>query len=153
MLSKPSPILSKKHSENDLFFNAFMDTDSEPRPSSTSTSIMTSEGTPRKRRPTIKRSGSDDTPSSSGPSVYPLAHSRSHSNHDEYSHPLRSAALGSGYVAGDDWGVTRPHLSRMLSSWESPAGSDMEVQSDVGSSVGGTRAIEEKTVLVHEVRY
>jgi hypothetical protein len=145
--------LSLAKPKDGLFFNAF--SDAEPTVT-TNTGTMISETTPRMRKPVLRRRGSDSTPSATSHNgqlfTRPLGHSRSQTSPDV--HPLGSATFGRSTAAGDS-GITRPHLSRIMSAWESPAGSDGEAKgsSDAGSFLEPVpaREVEEKTVLVHEV--
>lgn len=141
-----------------LFFNAFAD----PEPTvTTNTSIMiaTQESTPRKRKPVLQRRGSDSTPTSSSRSgqvfARPFGHSRSQTEQwSSEAHPLGSPTYGRSTPTGVS-GITRPHLSRIMSARASSADSGDEAQ---GSSAAGSslepapaREVKEKTVLVHEV--
>lgn len=156
---KISPATPK---DTGVFFNAFSNT--EPTVT-TNTGTMISESIPRKRKP-LQRRGSDSTPSSTSRnsgqlSARLLGHSRSKT--EQWSpgvHPLGSGAITFGRsttgAASSDSGITRPHLSRIISTWESPAGSDGESKgssSDAGSFLeqAPPREVEEKAVLVHEV--
>lgn len=148
--------LSPTTPKDNLFFNAF--SDAEPTVT-TNTGTMISETIPRKRRPTLQRRGSDSTPSSTSRNnqlvARPLGHSRSQTEQwNPDVHPLGTATFGRSTTAGDS-GITRPHLSRIMSAWDSPAGSDGEAvgSSDAGSLLEPAPAqeVEEKAVLVHEV--
>ena len=154
MPPKNGSALSKKHSSDDLYYNAFA------TPSSSSSSVMASPTKPRRRRSTLRRSESD-SPHGAAPH-WPLAHSRSQTWADEHEHDHAPHQAGhsrsqtwsdplGGPPPGDGWGVTRPQLSRVLGFWDSPAGSDGDGD---GAAFAETsvRGGEEKTVLVHEVR-
>lgn len=146
-----------------LFFNAFADAE----PSTTahsSTSFMIpghwqQDSTPRKRKGTLRRRGSNSAQSSpsTSPNAHIHLHSRSHTEQPirSYFGPLGSPTFRSDSANGTNAGNTRPHLSRLLSPWESPAGSDggdKASSSDDGSvKEQAPPPEEEKTVLVHEV--
>ena len=155
-------------SPNDgLFFNAFADA-SPPLTAYSSTSFMIpghwqQESTPRKRKGTLRRRRSNSTQSS--PTTIPdaqihprpLGHSRSQTEQPARSFlgPLGNPTSRPDSANGSNAGITRPHLSRLLSPWESPAGSD---KGDKASSFddGSLKdqappSEEEKTVLIHEV--
>lgn len=150
-----------------LFFNAFADAE-PPVTAHSSTSFMIpghwqQDSTPRKRKGTLRRRGSDSAQSSPTTSSdaqirpRPMGHSRSQTERPTRSHlgPLGSPMFRPDSASGSNAGITRPHLSRLLSSWESPAGSDRgdkASSSDDGSLIEqAPLPEEEKTVLVHEV--
>ncbi|KZP34428.1 carbohydrate-binding module family 50 protein [Athelia psychrophila] len=169
MLPRAGTTPSKKPSDDDLYlhYNAFADPDQQrPRAMSSSSSVLTSSSTPR-RRNTIRRSGSDHPHLPPHPHPHPHTrpgHGRSQtwSDADDHDHNRQPQVHPLGNPSGGDdweWGVTRPQLSRLLSAWDSPAGSDGGVDSDLASSSASAAAFaetsarggEEKTVLVHEV--
>lgn len=152
--------LSSSSPKDGLFFNAFEDSGSTCTTASTSIMVSAQGGsTPRKRR-SLKRRGSDSTPSSpswSGQATArPLGHSRSQTTQGSYAHPLGNATFSSGGPSVH-LGLTRPHLSRIMSAWETSYASDGEAK---GSSSDGGSIFEsnappqqERTVLVHEVSW
>lgn len=167
MPSEDGPRLSPTTPRDGLFFNAF-----EDRETTTSTSFMAPNWqevarTPRKRRPALRRRVSDAAPSASDLDgelhvpARPLGHSRSQTQQGggSHLHPLGNATIGPDAFAGYS-SSTRPHLSRIMNSFESPADSDVEggwkaSSSDAGSFLDEVVSPEkndnEKTVLVHEV--
>jgi hypothetical protein len=166
MPSKDSVRLSSTTASDGLFFNAFED----PEPTATASSspgFMTptweeeAVKSPRKGKPTLRRRVSDTAPSSPNGqprvSAWPLGHSRSQTEQSGNLHP-HPLGIGAPDTFAGHSGSTRPHLSRLLSAWESPAGSDVEGErktssSDAGSFLesGSAAKDDEKTVLVHEV--
>jgi hypothetical protein len=170
MPSKDGPGLSPTTPRDGLFFNAFEDP--ETTTPSSSTSFMAPnwqevERTPRKRRSALRRRVSDAAPSASDLDgelhvpARPLGHSRSQTGQGggSHLHPLGNATMGPDAFAGYS-SSTRPHLSRIMNSFESPADSDVEGErkgssSDAGSFldevVSPEKKDNEKTVLVHEV--
>jgi len=165
MPSKEGLRLSSTMARDELFFNAFED----PEPTATASSspgFMTptwqeeAVKSPRKSK-SLRRRVSDTAPSSPTGrnsqlrvSPWPLGHSRSQTEQGGSSHP-HPLGIGPDAFAGHS-GSTRPHLSRILSALESPAGSDAEGErktssSDAGSLEGVPATEDEKMVLVHEV--
>jgi hypothetical protein len=168
MPSKDGLRLSSTTARDGLFFNAFEDLEPTATASS-SPGFMTptwqeqAVKSPRKNKSTLRRRVSDIAPRSpisrNGQpcvSAWPLGHSRSQTEQSGSLHP-HPLGVGPDTFAGNS-GSTRPHLSRLLSAWESPASSDVEGErktssSDAGSFLesGSAAKDEEKTVLVHEV--
>jgi hypothetical protein len=170
MPSKDGLRLSPTTARDGLFFNAFED--SELTTIASRSPVMTPTWqeevvkTPRKGKLRLKRRGSDTIPSSSSRncelrvSARPLGHSRSQTEQSCASsydpHPLGSTTIGSDAFAGHP-SSTRPHLSRIMSAWESPTVSDAEGERKGSSSDAGSLEAapavkdDEKTVLVHEV--
>lgn len=169
MPSKDGLRLSTTTPRDGLFFNAFED--AEPTATANSSSVGTPTWrtevvkAPRKVKPALRRRGSDTTLNSSNQngrlydSARLMGHSRSQTEQggSHHLHPLGSATIGPDTFAGHS-GVTRPHLSRLMSAWDSPAGSDVDREgkrssSDTSSILDHSPAekTDEKTVLVHEV--
>jgi hypothetical protein len=172
MPSKEGLRLSPTTARDGLFFNAFED----PEPTSTTSSspdFLTTTWqeevmkAPRRAKPTLRRRGSETTLNSPGQngglrvSARPLGHSRSQTEQGGNSlsyhpHPLGSTSFSPDAFASHS-GSTRPHLSRIMSAWESPADSDPEGDTKASSSNAGsvddTQTVkdDEKMVLVHEV--
>ena len=168
MPSKDGPKLSPTTARDSLFFNAFEDAAAPTTISSgnNTTSWQTETvKSPRKGKSTLRRRGSDSTLSSFSwngelrMSARPLGHSRSQTQGRSQSdrHPLVNTTFGSDTMVGQS-DITRPHLSRIMRAWESPAGSDTEGggkgSSDAGSFLESPpEKADEKTVLVHEVSW
>ncbi|KAF7983822.1 hypothetical protein HWV62_19077 [Athelia sp. TMB] len=167
MPPKNGSALSKKHSSDDLYYNAFA------TPSSSSSSVRASPSKPRRRRSTLRRAESDGPHGASACAVpdWPhmhMTHSRSQTWADEHDHAHDHAPHQAGHSRSrtwsnhhhplggpppeDGWGVTRPQLSRVLGAWD-PAG-DGDGGGDGGRGAFAETSVrggEEKTVLVHEV--
>ncbi|KAF7985079.1 hypothetical protein HWV62_8951 [Athelia sp. TMB] len=164
MPPKNGSALSKKHSSDDLYYNAFA------TPSSSSSSVRASPTKPRRRRSTLRRAESDGPHGADWPHIH-MTHSRSQTWADERDHNHEHAPHQAGHSRSqtwsnnhhplggpppeDGWGVTRPQLSRVLGAWDPAGDGDGAGGGDGGRGAFAETSVrggEEKTVLVHEVR-